>query len=233
MKRFNITLFFFLIIIVSNAQLPNANPDSTGNPWTVGHIPEYTSEVISEIEAIPELELSQISSQTDLPNSVDNSVHKYMRSIINQGTWGYCGPAASIGYTYTYEINRLRDKDAGNKQNQYHYFFPWNYLNNGDSSNGGFIQNCWNIVQENGCPNFNTWGTPIPKEYKKWLSGYEKYDSSMFNRLDSYNTIFITDSVKLDIMKHWISDHNEGDSIGGLANFVAIAPDFSNYDFTS
>lgn len=72
MKRFNLTIFFFLIIIVSNAQLPNANPDSTGNPWTVGHIPVYTSEVIAEIEAIPELELSQVSSQTDLPYSVDN-----------------------------------------------------------------------------------------------------------------------------------------------------------------
>jgi len=74
-----------------------------------------------------------------------------------------------------------------------------------------------------------TWGE-MAGDYRRWMTGYEKYDSAFTNKIDSYFKIIITDSTKLDILKHWLSDHNEGDSIGGLSNFIAMMTGFGYED---
>jgi hypothetical protein len=48
-------IFVLLLVLTLNhfdAQLPNANHYSTGHPWTVGHIPEYTPILIEKLSSI-------------------------------------------------------------------------------------------------------------------------------------------------------------------------------------
>jgi len=101
------------LCLYSGAQTINVNPDPDGELWLVGGIPSYTQEYIEFLNEIPELQLTQISSQTPLPGMVDNSMHKYMRPIFWQ-LHNSCSPAAGIAYNFTYEINRLRDIDVSN-----------------------------------------------------------------------------------------------------------------------
>jgi len=221
MKKITMFLLIVVLTLNANAQTINANPDSTGTPWIVGKIPEYTAEIIAELNAIPELELTDTSSQTPLPSLVDNSLQKYMRPIFPQQGKS-CAAAAGIGYNFTYEINRLRNIDVSDENDSLNFYpthFTYNFLNLG-TDNGSLITDCWNIVIEQGCPTVPVW-QGMAGDYKKWMSGYDKYDTSFYNKIKSYSKITVTDSSKLNILKHWISDHNEGDSIGGLCNFKA------------
>ena len=219
MKKLIVFSVLLILLVKLQAQYYNANPDSTGPVWIVGKVPEYTPVLISKLNSIPELELTDSSSNTPLSSIVDNSFNKYMRTIFPQ-QGNSCSPAAGIGYNFTYEINRLRDIDVSNPfvdTNLYPTHFTYNFLNGGIDT-GSNIIDCWDIIIEQGCPTVPVWGG-MAGDYKRWMSGYNKYDTSFYNKIKSYSKITLTDSTKLDILKHWLNDHNEGDSIGGLANF--------------
>jgi hypothetical protein len=118
-----------ILFIPAFGQIINANPDSDGDIWIVGKIPQYTSEYIAKLNLIPELQLTQISSQTPLAVTVDNSTKKYMRTIFYQKDQS-CAQAAGVAYTFTYETARLRNTD--NKTDTTNYFpthFTYNFLN--------------------------------------------------------------------------------------------------------
>ena len=61
-----------------------------------------------EMAKIPLLRLSARSATITLPSSVYNNEHIYFPPIYNQQQIGCCVQAAEIGYTFTYEMNRLR-----------------------------------------------------------------------------------------------------------------------------
>ncbi|MCX6235361.1 MAG: T9SS type A sorting domain-containing protein [Bacteroidetes bacterium] len=219
MKNLFTLILFGIFAINSSAQIINANPDPNGEPWIIGKIPEYTPEYIQELDEIPELELTPISAQTPLPSVVDNSVKKYMRKIFRQEGQS-CAQAAGVAYNFTYEVSRLRNIDnTSDTANYYPTHFTYNFLNMGNDTGSNIIDG-WHIVKEQGCPTVMTWGG-MAGDCKRWMTGYEKYDTSFSNRLISYSKITITDTAKLTVLKHWLSDHNEGDSIGGLCNFIA------------
>ncbi len=70
------------------------------------------------INQVPKFVLTPSSAQTSLPSVVDNSQEIYMRDVFTQ--WGgSCGQPSGIGYTYTYEINGLRNLTAGTTDNLY------------------------------------------------------------------------------------------------------------------
>lgn len=94
-----------------NAQLINVNPYPNGEPWLDGPIPTITPEMQMHIDAIPEMTLSVISASRELPEAVDNSNEIFFRPIFPQFGQS-CGAASSVGYDFTYEINRLRNLPA-------------------------------------------------------------------------------------------------------------------------
>jgi hypothetical protein len=164
-----------------------------------------------------------VSSQTPLPFVIDNSEKKYMHPIFRQ-LYSSCGPSACVGYNYTYEINRLRDIDVSNlndSSNWYPPSFTYNFMNWGQGSNGADILDCWNIIKEQGCPTVPIYGGMFA-DTTHWMSGYHNYDTSMYNRLIGHSKITVIDTVGLNTLKHWISDHNEGAEVGGLANFAGL-----------
>ena len=74
-----------------------------------------------------------------LPPFVDNSANKYFPPIIDQ-SGGSCAQASSIGYVFTYEMNRYLDRDASaSPANRFSYQFIWNLVNDGVDQ-GGFAE---------------------------------------------------------------------------------------------
>jgi len=72
--------------------------------------------------------------------------------------------------------------------------------------------------------NVQDWGGMFGS-YKKWATGYDKYKRAMQNRVkDIYRT-----PEGLNVLKHWINDHNEGATIGGVACFITrVSTDWVN-----
>jgi len=119
LKIYFVYLFFTLITLTTYSQIINLNPDPNGEPWIAGYAPEITPELQAELDAIPEMVLSSISSTIELPAAVDNSQNIFMRTIFNQGPTWCCEQASGVGYAFTYEINWARNLPSNVVENQY------------------------------------------------------------------------------------------------------------------
>jgi hypothetical protein len=177
---------------------------------------------------VQELFLSPESAATELPDEVYNDAQIYFPPIFNQ-SGASCVQAAEIGYCFTYEINRVRNLQAGNwtdnKENCYHHLYTYNFLNGGSGASFTYYMSGFKIIQENGCPTYNIYDDPAlygASRYKYWMTDYSKYYSGMQNRITSYKDIFFNASTtSLETLKHWIADHNKSSETGGLA-IIAI-----------
>ena len=146
-----------------------------------------------------------------LPPSVDNSKNKYFPPVIDQ-LGGSCAQAAGIGYMFTYEMNRLLDRDASaSAENRMSYQFAWNLLNGGEDQ-GGFVGQGLLLAKNYGIMNEADYGKHF---LFKWVSGYEKYVRAMHNRAETIYTY--EDSVPL--MKRYLYDAGDGSHVGGLLTF--------------
>ena len=70
---------------------------------------------------VPELKVPEIYkgiNNLTLPDEHDNSVWPYLRPAFYQNGYS-CGQASSVGYNFTYEINRARNVPADLLENQY------------------------------------------------------------------------------------------------------------------
>lgn len=209
-------------------QLINVNPDPNGDPWWAGGLSEITPEIQAELDAIPMLTLSTKSLSTPLPSVVDNSKKNWFRPIFNQDG-GSCAQASGVGYLFTYEINRVRNLPANEEwhiDNQYPTHYTWNYLNKGTGA-GSWYYHGWNIINTSGIPTVEEYGglwkdiSVADGRRTIWETGYEKYNSSMDNRvINWYQSINVSTPQGLETLKHWINDHGEGAETGGLANFA-------------
>jgi hypothetical protein len=221
-----ILLLIILVIVARQfaySQLINCNPDPDDDPWYAGGLPEITPEIHEVINAIPALVLTQASQQTELGYFVDNSQLPFMPPIIYQGSQGICAQAAGIGYMFTYEINRLRNIPSNNDSNLYHASFTYNFLNYGLADTGSWTHDGLLIVKEMGCPDMITYDRTFPNpDWTEWMTGYDKYNKAMKNRIESYETIIINDSTGLITLKHWLYDHGCGADTGGLAVFGVL-----------
>ncbi|MEZ5195656.1 MAG: hypothetical protein R2764_04455 [Bacteroidales bacterium] len=55
------------------------------------------------------------------------------------------------------------------------------------------------------------------------MHGYDQYYNSHFNRLESFSYINpMYNPEKLELMKHWLANHNEGSETGGLIVFSTM-----------
>ena len=222
MKKYFILSFILSLSLNLKAQnFRNVNPDPNGEPWMVGglRIPDQ-----SELSKIPLIELSRTDLQRNinsLPTSLDNTTQPYFRPIFNQSN-GSCAQSSGIAYNFTYEMNRERNTSASNSQNQYPSHYTYNFLNDGDGNNGSWYTDGWDIIKADGCPNLPTYGNQLDALGDQgWMSGYSKYESAMHNRVKEYFAIKVDTPDGLLTLKHWLYDHLENASTGGLVNFAA------------
>jgi len=230
---FSLTILFAVFFnICVNAQIKNINPDPNGEPWIVGGVPDIDQTVINKINSIPSLTLNPNVYQLTLPDSVDNSKEIFMRPIKGQ-TLGSCSQEAGVAYTYTYEINYLRNLPAngyGYKDNWYPSYYTWNFLNGGNGG-GSWYFDGWDIIIQNGCPNVPTYESIADTSYLRWMSGYDKHIKAVKNKLNSYYHIDISSIEGLKTLKYWLYVHNDANhSKGGLACFSMYLGGITEYD---
>ena len=217
MKQYIIVILFVFSIFYTDAQIKNVNPDKDGEAWILGGLRVPSQE---EINKIPVLEMSdEQRGGKDLPSSLDNSTNSYFRPIFNQ-TDGSCAQASGIGYTFTYEINRLRGTVANTTSNQFPTHHTYNFLNGGSGANGSWYMDGWEIIKANGCPNVSTYGGLAQNE-TYWMSSYADYESGMSNRVKDYFAINVGTPEGLETLKYWMFDHLDGSSDGSIVNFAA------------
>ena len=153
------------------------------NTFPNGVAPE-TPEVINYYETLPSLELTPQSLQKSLPTLVDNSTQIYFRPLVDQSTYNSCVHAATVVYTYTYEVNRIRNLPANSLvyfENHYPAHYTYNYVNGGENGFSGMLDG-WRIIQDCGIPTLPEWGD-IFGDAIKWMTGYDKYLSALQNRV--------------------------------------------------
>ncbi len=219
--KYTYLLVILLYSSLSHAQLTNVNPDKNAEPWFVGGLRLPSEE---EFNAIPVVDNTFIDKNVDeLPSYLDNSTSTYFRSIFSQED-GSCSQASGVGYTFTYEVNRLHNTAANSAANRYPSHYTYNFLNSGSGDNGSWYTDGWDIIRANGCPSVALYGgMSINDRY--WMSGYANYEESMSVRVKDYFSIDVGIPEGLETLKYWMYDHLEGADTGGVVNFAAGVSD--------
>jgi hypothetical protein len=219
MKRKLFALAVIFAAILAYAQLINVNPDPKGEEWIAGGFKVPAGFDRNKINFIdPAIVKTKV-----LPSRVDNSLHKFFRPVFNQ-TGGSCSQAAGIGYTFTYEMDRLRDLDASLIENQYPTHFTYNFLNEGSGEVGSWWGDGWDIIKSVGVMNVVDYGGHFSTGgNSRWISGINEWKNGHGNRVESYNAIECGTPEGLNTLKNWLDNHLEGSPYGGLAVFAAGA----------
>ncbi len=218
MRRLTGILLVVLSAMIVSAQ-QNVNPDPNGEPWIAGGLRPLSAEDMQMIESTPTLHRTTEMTRTLLPPRVDNTEQMFFPPVFNQ-EGGSCGQASGVGYTFTYEINRIRSLSGADLQNQYPSHFTWNFLNGGDGG-GSWYFDGWQIVKMNGCPNVEEYGGYFASGGDtRWMSGYDEFNSGMNNRVYEVFTIDVSTEEGINTLRQWFFDHLDGSETGGIANFA-------------
>lgn len=211
------------ISLSAQAQIINMNPDPEGNPWLSGDAVTPPPEVWNDaVEFIP----TAASLASQLPSSVYNDQNIWFPYIFDQEDNACCVHVAELFYTFTYELNRKRNKEAGDGINDltnlYHPLYTYNFLNEGDSTTYTYFKSGFDIIKQNGCASWDIYDDPAlyiaSKNYKYWMTGYSKYLQGMNNTISNIYTMnFSIAPTGLDYLKRWIADHGNDETTGGLA----------------
>ncbi|MEZ5199515.1 MAG: hypothetical protein R2764_24965, partial [Bacteroidales bacterium] len=169
---------------------------------------------------LPQLSLPEFykgNNKPALPSTLNNGELPFLRPIFSQ--YGYsCGQASSIGYNYTYEMNRINNTPATSSETQLAPLFTWNFFNNGLDDVGVCYHYTFNTLKHAGNVNILDFGG-LGSNSTHWPSGYDKYYNAMFHRINEMYSIYVGDEEGLQTLKYWLYDHMEETEFGGLANF--------------
>jgi len=226
MKRFILGLVLTFIFAAScqfiSAQQYTGKVEKKDGKIFIDGLPLFSDDDLKEFESLPELKLTEESKSRILPAVVDNSQLPYFRPIFDQVALE-CGQASGVAYTFTYEINRLRDLPANVPENQYVTHFVYNWAGNGSGNASSFFDS-WNMIKYAGTPNVLEYGGSLSSGGSaRWLNGYDLYYSALQNRLWDFYSIDVTNEEGLNTLKHWIANHLNGDETGGVGNIYTSA----------
>ncbi len=176
------------------------------------------------LATLPVLTAPGYQGKSLLPYALDNSGQPYFRDLFEQSS-NECGQYSGIAFSFTYELDYRRGVSAKVPENQYPTHFTYNFQNGGYGWSGVSYFHSFEIVRTNGHPNMVAYGgSDTAGGVSRWLSGYEKYHSGMFNRIDTVYQIRCNTVAGLETLKHWLFDHLEGAETGGIATFYSPAP---------
>ena len=146
------------------------------------------------------MKLLVLSLLLALPQYVDNSVNKYFPPVIDQ-SGGSCAQASSIGYVFTYEMNRCLDRDASaSAANRFSYQFIWNLVNDGYNQ-GGFAEDGLFVAMRSGAMTEEDFGESTVSAFK-WPSGFEKYRNALRYRVAS----FVNFDSEVDLIREYLDN---------------------------
>jgi len=220
-------LLFICIFCKIQAQMPKQHPIASYQPDTLS-ILKPADELM--LQNVNRLRLSEAEQAIPLPVAVNNSETQWMIPIFWQ-SGNECGQASSICYTLSYELLRRRNQDyMWGFSFQYPSRFAWNFCNRGQNTGANFMES-WEVIRTAGTPTVDEWGGWYNYgEVTRWISGYDTYHSAMRNRISEMYAIPTNTEEGLLTLKHWLYDHLNGESSGGLANFYCT---YRNNDYLS
>jgi hypothetical protein len=219
--RYTFLAYIFFIIFGINAQVNEEGTLKNQNNNLIGLKYHSIKDSIRNAN-IPVLELPESYKNKSVPYMVDNSVHPYMREPYQQDGLS-CGQASSVGYTYTYEMARLKDVSADTDENMYPSHFAWNWMHGGEGFYGVSYFHTFEMLKMVGTPNVADYGGMSYGGSERWMSGYDLYYNAMHNRISEFYSIPVGTPEGLMVLKHWLNDHLDGSAVGGLANFYACS----------
>ena len=170
---------------------------------------------------VPIVQRSALRVTSELPQSVDNSLSKYFPPLIDQ-KGGSCAQASAIGYMYTYEMNRLLDRDASaSPANRFSYQYTYNFVNEG-KDNGSLSWEGLSLATDNGVITEEDWPESGPTSFK-WATGYEKYLTAIHYRARTFDRIPLEKWEDLPGLKQFLYNRGTNGSAGGLVVFSGYA----------
>jgi hypothetical protein len=172
---------------------------------------------------LPELTIPSSLRNNPLPDIVDNSELPYLRPVFRQEA-ASCGQACLVGYNFTYEINRERNLAADVPENQYATHFTYNFMNGGNGWYGVSYMHSMEVLRLCGNMNVIDYGGTFYDDGRRWITGYDVYYNAMFNRIKGAYSINTSTLDGLMTLKHWLYNHMEEGSPGGVASFYANTP---------
>ena len=159
----------------------------------------------------------QTLQRSALPAAVDLSTSPYFPHIINQ-KGGSCAQASGIGYMFTYEMNRVLDRDArASEEHSFAYLFTWNFLNSGEDQ-GGFVDEGLTIAQRFGVMTAADYGYASAAQFK-WATGYDKYYRALHYRARTIYEMPCTTADDLERIKQYLYQKDDGHRGGGVLTF--------------
>lgn len=209
-------VFYLLLLLLISTGILNSQPIVSNRPDTV-HL--LTDADIIRYDNVSKLKLSEAERNIPLPVAVNNAENRWMIPIFWQ-IGNECGQASSVCYTLSYELLRRRNQDyMWGYDFQYPSRFAWNFCNKGENIGANFMES-WEVIRTAGTPTVNEWGGWYNYgEATRWISGYDIYHSAMRNRISEMYAIPTNTEEGLLTLKHWLYDHLNGETSGGLANF--------------
>ena len=194
---------------------------ATAQPTRTYEVPKLTDEVRAIRAAAASWTPSKPLEGT-LPASVDNSKLKYFPKVFEQ-KGGSCAQSSGIRYLFTYEMNRLLDRDAqASDANTFSYFYTWNFLNDGIDQ-GGFAEQGLNIARQQGAMSLADFPDPSSYFSFKWASGYDKYTRAMQNRVKEIISFEVISQEGIDLARRYLYDAGDGSAHGGILSYSALA----------
>lgn len=180
-----------------------------------------TREDIDRKESIPEWypSVTKRTATTGLPDGVDNSTSRYFPAVFNQ-LGNSCSQASGTRYAFTYEVNRMLDRDAkASNENVFSYHFTWNFLNNGIDE-GSHPELGYDMIKVGGAATL----ADMPDESASvsattWLTGYDKYLKSMSYRVKKYEKFSLKTEDGIRRLKQYLYNRGVEGSAGGVVTF--------------
>lgn len=115
----------------------------------------------------------------------------------------------------------MRNTAADNDSRRYPTHFTYNFLNNGKDM-GTLSEAGWRAIRSIGVPSIKDYGSFYKKDTTYWMSGYYKYLRALDNRVKSYRSVDFLKPESLNIIKHWLYNHEgKHKGPGGTAVFRA------------
>lgn len=220
MKRFVIIFIFVISFFKIDLVAQNGAYDLIGSNNT--HKVSLSEIDKKQTNPLPKLYLTQDQRTKTLPLFVNNSHQIYFPWPFYQ-TGLECGQSTSIRQIFSYEICLKRGWTDINYNDDHKFpsHFVWNFCNDGINDGVLFLES-WRIVKSAGTPSINDWGENLNiEQYTRWMTGYDKYYRAMQNRISEVCVIPTDTEEGILTLKHWLHNHLENHSVGGLANFNA------------
>lgn len=166
------------------------------------------------------------AAQETMPQYVDNSTLKYFPPLIDQ-IGGSCAQASYIGYMFTYEMNRLLDRDASaSRDNQFSYLYTWNFINGGTDEGSLGVEGL-QIAFEGGIATEADFPSQYTSSQFKWTSGYENYLKAIHHRVKKVRFFNVLSRAGVDEVRNYLWNRGETGKTGGIVTFSSRSGDWT------